>query len=150
MQAEAPGRILSLYVRPSQATPVREVERCLVEQGQGLAGDHAGAGRREVTLVDEPSWRAACAELGVEVPPGSRRANVFVGGMRLAPAIGRRLRVGPTLLEVLGELHPCELMDRAQPGLHAALRPEGRGGVHCRVLEGGEIAVGDEVRVEDA
>ena len=39
-------------------------------------------------------------------------------------------------------------MDEIRPGLTAALTPDWRGGVLGRVVQDGEIAVGDEVRIE--
>jgi hypothetical protein len=38
-------------------------------------------------------------------------------------------------------------MDEAQLGLRAALKPEWRGGVSCRVVEGATIRVGDRVEL---
>jgi MOSC domain-containing protein YiiM len=36
-------------------------------------------------------------------------------------------------------------MDKQHEGLRKALTPEWRGGVACRVLRGGDVAVGDDV-----
>jgi MOSC domain-containing protein YiiM len=38
-------------------------------------------------------------------------------------------------------------MERAQAGLYNALKPEWRGGVCCRVVQGGDIAAGDPVSI---
>ena len=40
-------------------------------------------------------------------------------------------------------------MDEEAEGLRETLIPDWRGGVGCRVLQGGEIAVGDAVRIEE-
>ena len=58
-------------------------------------------------------------------------------------AIGAALRI-----EITVETEPCERMDALLPGLKAALMPDWRGGVCGRVLTDGEIAIGDEVRIE--
>ena len=42
-----------------------------------------------------------------------------------------------------------ENMEAAQPGLRAALQPEWRGGVTCRVLQSGTIQRGDAVKIVD-
>ena len=42
---------------------------------------------------------------------------------------------------------PCARMDEAQAGLREALYPEWRGGVTCKVLEGGRVSVGDDVAI---
>ena len=65
--------------------------------------------------------------------------------MALEGAVGARLRIGELVLEVTEECDPCLVMDRAVPGLRAALTPDWAGGVCCRVLSGGTIAVGDDV-----
>jgi MOSC domain-containing protein YiiM len=39
-------------------------------------------------------------------------------------------------------------MDEASQGLRKALRPNWRGGVTCKVIEGSTIAVGAPVRLE--
>ena len=39
-------------------------------------------------------------------------------------------------------------MDEAEPGLMAALKPDWRGGVCCRVIQGGEITRDMPVTIE--
>jgi MOSC domain-containing protein YiiM len=39
-------------------------------------------------------------------------------------------------------------MEEIAPGLKAVLLPDWRGGALARVLTGGHIAVGDEIRIE--
>jgi MOSC domain-containing protein YiiM len=116
--------------------------------GAGLRGDQKRSQRRQVTLLAAEAWEAATSELGVTAPPSARRANVVIRGLDLADTIGRRLRVGPVLIQVNGETDPCELMDRVAPGLKEALTPRRRAGVFGAVIEGGAIAVGDPVSTE--
>jgi MOSC domain-containing protein YiiM len=65
-------------------------------------------------------------------------------------AAGWQLLIGEVALEVTEETKPCALMERAHAGLRRAMTPDWRGGVCCRVISGGTIAVGDEVRLRDA
>lgn len=116
-------------------------------QGRGLDGDHAGGGRRQVTMLDEGRWRDVCTQLGTTLDPGTRRANLVLDGVDLQGCCGRRLHIGAAVIEVLGETSPCGLMDRACQGLGEALAPDWRGGAYGRVLAGGEIRVGDVVVV---
>jgi MOSC domain-containing protein YiiM len=51
--------------------------------------------------------------------------------------------IGDLILEVTGETKPCFRMEEASPGLRNALNSGWRGGVTCRVLQGGQIRVGD-------
>lgn len=142
------GLVTRIFLRPSARTPVKKVERTVAYPGAGLEGDHAGGGNRQVTLISEEGWRAACAELGHELSPGLRRANLVVEGMDLSAAIGKVLAIGPCRIRVIAETRPCRLMDDAALGLQRALDPDGRAGVYGRVVEGGPIQVGDAVRTE--
>ncbi len=144
-----PAALLNIYLRPAARLPAQPVPRALAIAGQGLEGDHAGGGKRQVTLLDVESWRDACRELGRDLDPAVRRANLLVAGIDLGAAIGSRIVIGEVAIEVLGETRPCELMDDdGRLGLQMALRPERRGGVYGRITTGGELAVGMSCRVE--
>ncbi len=107
---------------------------------RGLEGDrHARArSRRQVLLADRETLDA------LEVRPGQIRENVTTEGIAVqALPAGARLRVGPALLEITGPCEPCAFMDSIRPGLQEASR--GRRGVTARVIEGGEVRVGDPV-----
>lgn len=145
------GKLVQIYLRPSARTPVKSVVRAEAVAGQGLEGDHAGGGKRQVTLISRQAWQDALAELGGDpLDPGTRRANLLVEGLDLGASIGRRLRIGPVELQVEGETRPCGLMDDARQGLRDALVPACRGGVYARILSGGPLAVGDEVALLEA
>ena len=143
------GRVTRIFLRPSARTPVKQVEGTVAYPGAGLEGDHAGGGNRQVTLITEEGWRAACADLGrPELSPGLRRANIVVEGVDLGAAIGAVLEIGPCRIRVIAETRPCRLMDDAAPGLQRALDPDRRAGVYGRVIEGGPVRTGDMVRTE--
>ena len=117
--------------------------------GRGLAGNANQGGRRQVVLLAEESWTDATAELGVDLDPAARRANLLLSGLDLEGTRSRILRIGPTRLRIWYECTPCYQMDQACPGLQEALRPHWRGGACAEVIEGGEIRVGDEVEWEE-
>jgi MOSC domain-containing protein YiiM len=104
---------------------------------------------RQVTLLAAEAWETAAAEAGSAAPPAARRANVVIRGLDLAPTIGKRVRIGPVVLQIHGETDPCAMMDAVTPGLREALVPNCRAGVFGAVIEGGAIAVGDPVAVEE-
>jgi MOSC domain-containing protein YiiM len=143
------GRVEELLLWPTKGCPQPVVvPTAEAVPGTGLRGDQKRGHTRQVTLLAAESWDAATAELSVDAPPQSRRANVVIRGLDLEDTIGRRLRLGPVLIQVHGETDPCEMMDRVAPGLKQALTPHRRAGVFGAVIEGGAIAVGDPVRVE--
>lgn len=138
-----------IFLRPGARVPVRRVASVEAIAGQGLVGDHASGGTRQVTLLDLGAWRRACAELGVDLDPAARRANLVLDGLELRGATGRRLRIGAVVLELGRETRPCELLDAAHVGLCQSLRVEWRGGVGARVLSGGTLAIGDPAQWDD-
>lgn len=114
----------------------------------GLAGDYRGGTRRQVTILGLEDWLEAAAESGTpQLPWTVRRANLLVSGLRFPQRAGWRIGIGAVRLEVLGETEPCGRMDEQQSGLTAALGPNWRGGVFCRVLQGGDIEVGQDVLI---
>ena len=68
----------------------------------------------------------------------------------LADSRGRTLRIGSTRIRIYGETKPCELMEAALPGLRATMYDNWGGGAFGEVIEGGRIAIGDEVAWDDA
>ena len=47
------GTVMQVFLRPSARTPVRAVDAARAVAGLGLEGDHAGGGRRQITLLVE-------------------------------------------------------------------------------------------------
>jgi MOSC domain-containing protein YiiM len=131
------------------------VESVMVARDQGLDGDYRGArasqkpGRkRQVSLIEAEGVTAAIAEAGASLDWSDCRRNLLVEGLRLPRTEGARVQVGDALIiEITGECDPCERMDALHDGLRAALMPDWRGGFLGRVIEDGEIAVGDAIRI---
>lgn len=143
------GRLIAIARREGKRAPMQLLERARVTGDAGVQGDFRGRpGRRQVTVLTAEAWAAACAELGRELPWTERRANLLIEGLGLTGTTGGRLVIGTLVLEITGELDPCSRMDEASDGLCAALTPDWRGGVTCRVLADGEIGIGEGVRLE--
>ena len=129
---------------------MEEVASVMVTPAGGIDGDCKGARfpRRQVTLITSELWDAALFTLGCPALPWTmRRANLLVEGGSLPLGAGSRIMVGAAELEVTGETVPCAQMDMAWTGLRKALAPDGRGGATCKVITGGIIAIGDEIRI---
>lgn len=142
---------IARHARPRGTMEVLDSVGVTVEAG--LDGDFRGAvkpggkRRRQVTLIEQRDWDAAMALLGTDHHWSARRANLLVD-VDLPQKPGARVRIGPVLLEITGECDPCSRMEEIEPGLKAALTPDWRGGALARVIEGGKIAVGDTIGIE--
>jgi len=113
--------------------------------GTGIVGNADQGGRRQVTVLSTERWQQAEAELGTELDPALRRANLLVSGVDLVAARGKVLTVGGLRLQIGRECKPCRLMDDQHPGLMDALKADWGGGAYATVLDAGTIQVGDEV-----
>ena len=136
--------LLAIYLRPAARQPARSVATAEATAGVGLQGDHTKSGKRQVTLLAHEAWLEACQELGQELDPSVRRANLLIDGIALGDCIGSTLKIGSIVIDVLGETKPCELLDDdGRTGLSEALRPHKRGGVYGTIRVGGQVHVGD-------
>ena len=142
------ARLLGIAHRTVPRAPMEQAESAEITCERGVANDLRGKpGKRQVTVLAREAWQRACAELGSELDWTLRRANLLVEGVDLQEASGAGLRIGDALLEICCETDPCALMDKFRSGLREALEPEWRGGVSCRVLEGGLVRIGDPVEL---
>lgn len=148
--SEGPGRLEAIWRKRAHRGPMDRLESARLLEDRGLEGNADSGGRRQVTVIAREAWDRALEEVGREVDPSARRANLMVSGLELAESGGRRLAVGKARLLVHGETRPCHRMDEAAEGLREALEPEWRGGVYAEVLADARVEVGDAVRwVED-
>jgi MOSC domain-containing protein YiiM len=138
-------KAIAIKHRPREAMQTLDAAR--IEIASGILGDLRGSQHdRQVTIVSESAWHKACEAVGAELPWTVRRANLLIDGVEFDESwVGRRVRIGDAELEITGETAPCSRMDAQHQGLTAALVPEWRGGVCCRVVKAGEITIGDNV-----
>lgn len=144
------GCVEWIGVRPARDAPMEELERVRAEPGTGLEGDRFNGGlqsKRQVTLIQKEHLDAIGSLLHREsIAPAALRRNIVVSGINLLALKDKTFRIGDALLEYSGPCHPCSKMERALgPGGYNAMR--GHGGITARVLEPGEIRVGDRVGV---
>ena len=147
------GQLIGIARKAKRRAPMEELEHAQISAKGGIEGDHGPRPeKRVITLLSREAWQTALAEIAApaETSWTVRRANLCVEGIDLPQAGGVRLRVGQVLLETTYETDPCGRMDEQLPGLRKALEPDWRGGVRARVLEEGEVALGDPVAIEAA
>ena len=139
------GKLEAIYTKQVRGGQMDPTSSAALKAGSGIVGSSDQGGKRQVTLLDKAVWEQLMAELGADLPPSARRANLLVSGIDLKETRERVLRVGGCRLKVWGETRPCEQMDAAAAGLTAAMRRDWRGGVFAEILDDGQISVGDPV-----
>jgi MOSC domain-containing protein YiiM len=125
--------------RKSGRSDAHESRRAIA--GQGLEGcAHANPPRREVLFVSKAHLDS------VNVEPGAIRENITVDGDDVQQwPIGQRVRAGSAEFEITMVCDPCHRMDELRDGLRAEL--DGKRGMLARVVESGEVAVGDAIEL---
>ena len=116
-------------------------ERRQAIAGQGLEGcAHANPPRREVLFVSKEHLDS------VNVESGAIRENITIEGDDVQRwPVGQRIRAGGAEFEITMVCDPCHRMDELRDGLRAEL--DGKRGMLARVVESGEVAVGDEIEL---
>ncbi len=135
--------IVGVFTSPGRNTARADRhERRRAVAGEGLEGcAHANPPKREVLFVSIEHLQS----VGVE--PGAIRENLTVEGTDVERwPIGQRVRVGDeAVFEITMVCDPCRRMDALRQGLRAEL--QGKRGMLARVVESGEVAVGDPVEL---
>jgi MOSC domain-containing protein YiiM len=139
------GRLEAIWLKRAHRGPMDPVSDATLVAGGGVVGNADQGRRRQVTLIEREVWQRLMRELGADISPSARRANLMISGCSLEDARGRVLRIGGCRLRILGETRPCERMDEAWPGLREAMKPHWSGGAFAEVLDDGPITVGERV-----
>jgi len=139
------GEVLALAHRPLKGAPMATTSILTLTPENGVVEDYGSSLRRQVTILAESSWEMACKEVDEDLDWTSRRANVLVREIDLQSLVNTHVHLGTAIIEVLGEVDPCHVMDAAQQGLKKALKPDWRGGVYGKVIQSGEIRIGDTI-----
>ena len=165
------GRVAAVSRSATHTFHKQGLERITLVAGFGVAGDaHGGVtvkhrsrvardptqpNLRQVHLLHEELFGDLAAR-GFTVAAGQIGENITTRGIALLslPA-GAQLHIGTSaVVRITGLRNPCAQLDRFQPGLMSALldrAPDGalvrKAGVMGVVVQGGDVAAGDEVVV---
>ena len=128
-----------------------ETAQAMAIANRGLEGDHRidktpGSGR-QVTIISKEFIAQTAHFLGRDqIDPGLLRRNLVVSGINLHALRHQQFTIGDALFEAGALCHPCPRMEEAlgKGGVAAML---GHGGLCCRILRSGSLAIGDKVRV---
>lgn len=136
------GTIINLYIAPGKGVPMQARQSVTAVADLGLQDDwHARKeSKRQVLFIDKETLTE------FDLQPGRVRENITTRGIDLKSLErGARVRAGNALFEITLPCAPCEFIDDIQPGLREKM--VGQRGMLARVIEGGEIKIGDAVEV---
>lgn len=141
------AKVLAVNISSKKGTRKKNVGATCLLPGLGLKDDaHAGPGNRQVSLLAMESIQKM-VNLGLKVGPGDFAENITTQGVDLLSlSIGTRFKIGEhSLLEVtqIGKVCHTRCAIFYQAG--DCVMP--KEGIFAQVLEGGEIQVGDHIRV---
>lgn len=140
------GKIMAVCISEKRGTQKKNIEKVRLIENFGLEGDaHAGNWHRQVSLLSYEKVRAF-EEKGISVEEGAFGENLLVEGFDFKTLpIGTRFRCGDVLLEMTQIGKECHSHCEIYQAVGDCIMP--REGVFARVLHGGEIQIGDEMKI---
>lgn len=140
------GRIEAVSVSETKGVRKTNVDSAVLRIEHGIVGDaHAGDWHRQVSLLATESI-AKMQAAGLDVGAGDFAENLTTSGIDLCSLpVGSRLQVGEEILLEITQIGKiCH--ERCAIYYQAGDCVMPREGIFARVLNGGEIHVGDPVR----
>ena len=140
------GEGMGICISKKRGTAKVEVEEANLIEDFGIEHDaHAGNWHRQVSLLSFET-REAFKARGAEIDDGAFGENIIVSGIDLIHLpVGTQIKSGDVLLEVtqIGkECHShCEIYHR----MGECIMPTN--GIFTRVLHGGKLKKGDQIKV---
>ena len=144
------GKLEWIGIRPGKKQALTELKSVRIYQGSGLEGDRfrgSVSGKRQVTLIQQEHLDVVAPILGKSgIPPELLRRNIVVSGINLLALKHQQFQVGEVLLETTGICAPCSRMEEnLGAGGYNSMR--GHGGITAKIIQGGQIQIGDVVRL---
>jgi len=141
------GRVVAVCRSDRKGIPKEDIRTGRLIEELGLEGDaHAGFAHRQVSLIAMEDICKAQEKLP-GLRPGSFAENVTVEGIDLGESrVGRRIRVGETLLEITQIGKECHTKCEIYRTTGDCIMP--KKGIFCRVIQGGIVSAGDPVEWE--
>ena len=151
------GSIVGLHIVPRSFLPMRTVQQLELVANVGITGDRHTTGEafhsdrpepgRQITFFEVETLEALLRDHNINLAPHDHRRNVTTRNVPLNHLVGRRFRVGKTLVEGTRLSTPCRHIEQItglpifEPLLH-------RAGLNARILSGGIIYQTDVIAPE--
>jgi MOSC domain-containing protein YiiM len=141
---EKQGKVVGVCISQKRTEPKKNVGKGFIKIGLGLVGDsHAGT-EKEVSLLAIDSIQRLCKETGISAGPGCFAENITTEGIGLTSlSIGTHLQAGEAKLMVI-QIGKDPSQAHTYNYLGYSILP--KEGVFCKVIESGEVKIGDSIR----
>lgn len=139
------GKIMAICVSQKKGTRKTEVPYAILLENQGIEGDaHAGTWHRQISLLAQEKIEEFKTR-GAEVDFGIFGENLVVEGFDLRKIpVGTRFAIGEAILELTQIGKECHNHCAIYKAVGDCIMP--REGVFAKVVKGGVIRPGDEIR----
>lgn len=140
------GKVISVNISEIRGIQKHNVGKAKLIEDYGIENDaHAGKWHRQVSLLSHEKIEAFRAK-GAEVKDGAFGENIVISGIDFKTLpIGTRFKCNDVILEMtqIGKEchHGCEIFQK----MGECIMP--KEGVFAKIIQGGEIAVGDEMTI---
>lgn len=142
------GKIIAVCTSPQKQTKKENIKEGTLKTNYGLMGDAHSSGEthRQVSLLAHESIHKM-RDMGLDVNPGDFAENLTTSGIELASlAIGTQVQVGEDALLVVSQIgKECHTRCAIYQQAGDCIMP--REGIFTRVLKGGQVKVGDEIKI---
>jgi len=143
------GKVVAVSISEKKGVPKRNIAEGNFIKDFGLEGDaHAGKWHRQVSLLAQESIDKMKA-LGIKgLCTGKFAENITTEGIELHKLdIGTRIRTGEVLLEISQIGKECHEKCAIFKQVGQCIMPTE--GIFAKVIEGGKIKPGDEIKLEE-
>ena len=141
------AKIIAVSKSQRKGVKKKNIEKGLLMENYGLSGDAHGSSEthRQISLLAIESIKKM-QDLGLDVGPGDFAENITTIGMDLKNLpIGTQLSAGVGILEVTQIGKKCHNHCEIGRQVGDCIMP--KEGIFCRVITGGKVKVGDEIRI---
>lgn len=140
------ARVEAVCISENKGERKKPVEAVELRANHGIIDDaHAGEWHRQVSLLAQESIDKM-RKLGLDVTSGDFAENITTSGIELVSlAIGSRLQIGETLLEVTQIGKECHARCAIYYQAGDCVMP--KEGIFAKVISGGMIRAGDDIAI---
>ena len=140
------GKLMAICISEHRGTQKKQVEEALLKESWGIEGDaHGGTWHRQVSLLSLEKIEEF-RQKGAEIDYGAFGENLVVEGFDFrALPVGTRIQIREAVLELTQIGKECHSHCEIFKVMGDCIMP--REGVFAKVVAGGHIRPGDEVRL---